>query len=419
MTNITRKFGTAVATVALLANSFAGIAAAGTTIEITGNGAGADSAVQVQQVSNTSVTQNNTANVTNNVDSNASTGGNDANYNTGGDVHIDTGKASSDATVSNVLNSNSAEVDCCASGDTEVTISGNGAKSDNAVDLTQATNTIIDQDNQANVTNNVDSSAKTGKNDANGNTGGDVTIYTGDAYADSSVSTVANVNSARVKGGHGSNPSASFLITGNGYGSDNYILAALASNTIVDQDNNANITNNVDADAKTGKNDANYNTGGDVMIDTGNADADVIVDNSVNFNFADLDCGCLWDVTAKIAGNGADGYSHHRHGKSEPDNYIGLNLATAQAAAQDNQAYLTNNADADAKTGYNEAELNTGEPESDPSINTGDAYTDSNVSNSGNVNTVGDAWDWEVPEMPEVEFSFSFAAMMAFFGLSL
>ena len=42
------------------------------------------------------------------------------------------------------------------------------------------------------------------------------------------------------------------------------------------------------------------------------------------------------------------------------------------------------------------------------------------VSNSGNVNSVGDLLPWDWPDFPsEWEFSFSFAAMMAFFGMSL
>ena len=50
---------------------------------------------------------------------------------------------------------------------------------------------------------------------------------------------------------------------------------------------------------------------------------------------------------------------------------------------------------------------------------TGDAYVHSGVSNSGNINTVGGMPTWEMPEMPQVDFSFNFAAMMAFFGWTL
>lgn len=420
MTDYKKRLGTAIATVAILANGFAPVAFAGTTIEISGNGAGSDNWANVSQNTTTVVNQTNNANVNNNVTSNASTGGNNANFNTGGNTTISTGNATTNTTVTNVLNSNQAEVNCCQSGNTTVNISGNGAYSDNGVQLNQGTVTAVNQSNNANVNNNVDANAKTGGNDAYKNTGGDVSIVTGNAKSNVSVSTVANVNSARVSSNHGgSNPSASFIISGNGAGSDNYITADLAKTTTVGQSNNANVSNDVDADAKTGGNDANFNTGGDVMIDTGNATVNADVDNSVNFNFADVDCGCVWDVTAKISGNGADASSHHYKHHNHADNIITLNLDSVQAVGQGNNAGLNNDlGDLDAKTGYNGADSNTGTPETDPSIVTGDATVNSGVSNSGNVNVVGDMPTWEWPTMPEVDFSFNFAAMMAFFGMS-
>jgi len=421
MNNTKRKIAGAIATGALLLNAFTPLAFATTTIEISGNGAGSDNWVTLNQTSNTSVNQNNVANVTNNVDANAKTGGNDANFNTGGDVTIDTGKAESNVDISNTLNSNSAEVECCGPGSTNVTISGNGAKSNNGVQLDQTSNTTVNQNNVANVNNNVDADAKTGGNDAYSNTGGDVTIRTGNAKADVDVSTTANVNSAKVGSSlGGSNPSASFVISGNGARSDNYITAYLAKNTSVNQNNVANVNNNVDADAKTGGNDANFNTGGDVTIDTGDATVTVDVDNSVNFNFADVDCGCTWDVLAKISGNGAEEDSHHhRRHRDRGDNIITLDLESNQYVGQGNVAYLDNNVDGDAKTGKNDVESNTGEVDGDPSVLTGDATSDTSVENSGNVNVDGDISPFDWPEMPDFEFSFNFMAMMAFFGMSL
>ena len=418
MTNFKKQIVSAVAAGAMLLN-VAMPALASTEIVISGNGAGSDNWSTVNQTSNTTVTQNNTANVTNDVDADAKTGGNDANYNTGGDVTIDTGDAKVEADVNNTLNSNSADVQCCAGGDTNVEISGNGAYSDNGVELKQNTTTKVTQGNNAYVTNDVDADAKTGWNDANGNTGGDVTVKTGKATVDVDVATIANVNSAKVGSSLGSsNPSASFVITGNGAGSENFIGAILGKATTVTQNNTANVTNDVDADAKTGGNDANYNTGGDVLIDTGNATVMADVDNAVNFNHADVDCGCTWDVLAKIAGNGAEGEYENNEGD---DNIILLTLNSTQAVGQGNNANLDNNLeDLNAKTGYNDAELNTGDPGSDPTIMTGNATVDAGVSNSGNVNSVGDLLPFDWPDFPgNFEFSFSFAAMMAFFGLSL
>ena len=104
------------------------------------------------------------------------------------------------------------------------------------------------------------------------------------------------------------------------------------------------LTNDVDADAKTGENEAEFNTGGDVMIDTGDAKVIAEVDNSVNFNYADVDCGCTWDVTAKIAGNGAEADTHHkRYHQDKGDNIIALNLNSGQAVGQGNDANLQTN----------------------------------------------------------------------------
>jgi hypothetical protein len=422
MTNISKKFVTGIATVALLANGLAPVAFAGTTIEITGNGAGSENWANVSQENTTSVQQSNTATVSNTVESTAQTGGNNANLNTGGEVTVSTGNASSQTNVSNTLNSNQAQVDCCAAGGTDVKISGNGADSKNTVKLEQESKTNVNQDNDAHITNDIESYASTGYNDAVKNVG-DVMIHTGAAKTDTSVSTVANVNSARVAGGTGSNPTASFWITGNGAGSDNFIDAELERSVKLSQDNDAHITNKVEAEAKTGANDANLNTGGDVMIDTGDAEVMAEVDNSVNFNYADVNCGCTWDVTAKIAGNGADADKDPKYygpQGNHGDNVITLELESKQLVGQDNDAHLNNKLDdLYAKTGYNDAISNTGTPESDPSVMTGDATVESGVSNSGNINVVGDMLDWEMPEMPQVDFSFNFAAMMAFFGMHI
>jgi hypothetical protein len=418
MNKLQRRIVSVGATAALLLNTLTPAFAA-TTIEISGNGSGSDNWTTVNQSTTTSVTQNNTANVTNTVDADAKTGGNDAGWNTGGDVVISTGNAEVKANIENVLNSNAAEVDCCATGATDVKISGNGAYSDNGVKLDQTTVTAVAQANNASVTNDVDADAKTGGNDADFNTGGDVTLVTGNAKVDADVSTTANVNVAHVGSSVGaSNPSASFVITGNGAGSDNYITAALAKVTSVSQTNSAKVNNDVDADAKTGGNDAGFNTGGDVVIGTGDAKVYADIENALNFNYADVDCGCTWDVLAKIAGNGAEPCDDRCGNEGIDGNIISLGLNSVQAVGQGNVAGLTNDlTDLDAFTGYNDVELNTSEVDGDPAIVTGDALVDTGIVNSGNVNSVGDLMDFDMPEMPNFEWSFNMAALWAFFGM--
>ena len=130
----------------------------------------------------------------------------------------------------------------------------------------------------------------------------------------------------------------------------------------------------------------------------------------VNFNWADVDCGCLLDLLAKIADNGTD-----------TDNDIKLTLDDELKVFQDNDCGADEDCDtdvyADAKTGKNDANDNTGDPDGDPSIDTGNAETEVDVSNSGNVNSYG-----SVPEVwPDFEFNFnlslSWEQLMALLGL--
>jgi hypothetical protein len=421
MTNFKKQIFSVVAAGSLLV-SVATPVLADTTIQISGNGAGSDNYTKVEQTNTNTVSQNNTANVTNNVTSNADTGNNKAGFNTGGDVNIGTGKATTVANVTNTLNSNAAQIaGCNCEGDTNVKISGNGAKSDNTVTLKDTNVNSIGQNNVANVTNNVDNNANSGGNTANSNTGGDVMINTQGATAVSNVTTVANANSAMIGGGAGAgHNSASFVISGNGAGSDNWIDAKLNNTNSVSQGNTANVTNNVDSDAKTGYNDAGFNTGGDVMIGTGAAWSEANVDNMVNFNSANLDCGCVTDVLAKIDGNGATPEGHgYWDFWNKNDNTILLDLVNANNVGQGNNSYLNNKVNADAKTGGNDADLNTGDTYgSDPSIGTGPATNVTDVNNSGNVNTVGGTpFVIPMPGDSSVSISFNFQALMAFFGM--
>lgn len=414
MTNFKKQVFSVLAAGSLLV-SVASPALADTNVTISGNGAGSTNFNTVSQTNTNTVTQNNDAHVTNNVTSNASTGGNDAGFNTGGNVSVETGNATTVANVTNALNSNAAQIaGCNCAGDTNVAVTGNGAQSKNTVTLGSTNVNTVSQDNNASVTNNVDNNAKTGYNDANGNTGGNVSVSTGNATASTTVKTVANANSASIGGGAGAgNSSASFVITGNGAGSNNWINAGLTNVNSIDQNNSAHILNDVDSDAKTGGNDAGFNTGGNVEITTGNAGAGATVDNMVNFNSANLDCGCVTDVLAKIAGNGAG------VGENGSQNTIALGLTNVNSIGQDNGNCLFNEVDANAKTGYNDANSNTGSVlGNDPSITTGNATDVTNVSNSGNVNTVGGTpFVLPLPGNTSMSFSFSLQALMAFFGM--
>jgi len=423
MTKLTQKVVAALSTGVMLL-SMASPVFASTTLEITGNGASSDNGVVLTQTSTTTVVQSNSANINNTVNTSANTGDNDANRNTGGNVTVDTGDAKTNVTVANSANNNTANVDCCnAAGDTSVLISGNGADSKNGVALGQKSSVGLFQDNNAYIDNDVNAKSNTGKNDANRNTGGDVEVTTGNATTMVDVSNTANANWAQVGGNsNAGNGLVSLKILGNGADSDNAIVLALDNSTVLSQDNNARIDNDVDAKSNTGENDANRNTGGDVVIDTGNAKTDVMVDNAVNFNYANVDCGCLLDVFGKIAGNGYNS-----------DNTIAAVLGTDLVVFQDNcgdnqpssllslsRRYgckLDNDVNAKAGTGKNDADQNTGSVEgSDPAVWTGNAESNTEVSNSGNSNVYGAS---QGIEWPDFDFNFngwSFGALWAFLG---
>lgn len=420
MTGLQKKILGAVASAAVLLNTAMPIFA--TTITITGNGAGTDNYVTVDQTTTTAVNQTNTANVTNDVSTSANSGDNKASFNNG-DTTIDTGAASTSTNVSTDMNSNTAQVDCCAtSGDTTVKVTGNSAYSDNLVTLDQNSTTAVNQTNKANVANKVDSDANSGDNKAESNTGGSTTIMTGKASTDTTISNSGNTNVAVVGSSlPAPTPSATFIISGNGAGADNWISAQLSKTTALNQTNAANVDNYVHAKAESGDNKASFNTGGDNTISTGKAESDVNVDNSVNFNYADINCGCTWNVDAKIAGNSADPFLEF--GGPKDANGITLDLGSTQAYNQGNLANLDNvvASGAKANSGDNQLFANTGETTGDPVIMTGAASTGVSVSNSGNVNQIGN-FDWS-SMMPgdwgNLNFSFNLGAFLAYFGLSL
>jgi hypothetical protein len=406
MTNLKKQiFATATSGIILL--NLVTPAFAETSITIKGNGDSSDNNANITRNQTTTVVQSNTATVSNNVSSNATSGGNDANRNTGGDVTIDTGSALSETSVKNELNLNRAHVDgCCDGGDVEVKIKGNGVDSRNTAELELSGRTDIYQDNEASVYNNVDSNAKTGYNDANRNTGGDVYIVTGDAKAVADVKTKANANIA-VVGGSGDGGSLEADIKGNGDNSSNTIDIDRDPSIALVQANHARVRNDVDADAISGKNDANRNTGGDFTIDTGMAWADVEVDTLANFNLASVDCECVFeDVEAKVKENGVDS-------RNTIEVELGGDLEVFQGGkGAGNGLELENDADSDAKSGKNDLNRNTGEGDGDPLIYTGNSRSNTRVENAGNVNVYGPSLEVELPGGVELDLHFDLNGLL-------
>ncbi len=415
MTNFKKQLIGALSTGLLVANlltpALALGADGGTTLVITGNGEDSKNKLDITSNNTTTVTQNNTANVTNNVDAKADSGGNTAKGVTGGNVSIDTGNAMSDVKVDNVLNKNVADVKCCQGGDTQVLISGNGEKSKNKVDLDQTSTNSVFQNNDAYVTNNVDSKANSGKNKVDSTTGGNVEITTGDATAKAKVSTTANANWAEIGGDGSKGGSITLIESGNGELSKNKIDLDLTKANTITQDNYAKVDNDVDASAKTGDNKAKSITGGDVTIDTGNADASADVSNLLNLNAAFTNCDCVGDIFAKESGNG-----------EKSKNKIDADLTSTTEIFQGgkdngNNADLYNDVDASAKSGKNKVESTVGVPHTDDpvTVTTGDSNSMTTVSNKANENIYGSA----VLPIVWPDLGSSFSLEMDFFHLWL
>lgn len=179
--NLKHKIGASIATAAFLGAMLTGSAFAA-DLEISGNGVNSTNKIIVNNSNSTNVGQTNEMVVETEIVSLALTGGNKANSNTGGDVSIDTGNASSTVNVSVLGGSNTATVEPCPCDSTKnALISGNGDGSYNKIKQNNSNSTSVGQSTGFRVGTGILSRAKTGKNRANRNTGGTTGITTGNS----------------------------------------------------------------------------------------------------------------------------------------------------------------------------------------------------------------------------------------------
>jgi len=170
MTNSKLVTLSTICSAAVIAVFLAPAAFADTSASIQGNGAFSDNSIHVSSENTTRISQDNNANITNSVSANANTGDNSSGFNTGGDTWIDTGDAQSNVRINNDVNHNVLSLDgCgCSSNDTHVSVNGNGAYSDNRVNVDQNKTTDIDQNNDAHINNDVNANSNTGGNNSSG-----------------------------------------------------------------------------------------------------------------------------------------------------------------------------------------------------------------------------------------------------------
>lgn len=153
------------------------------TIMIIDNGADSQNTVNFNQNSNTQINIVQNAQIQNNVSGNVNTGENQANDNSEGDISITTGSISVNSNIENKnINVTSVSVPF-TDNSLNINISGNGFSSNNLVNASLNNEQNISINNKADILNNSIWDLITGKNQANGNTGGNIFIGTGDINA--------------------------------------------------------------------------------------------------------------------------------------------------------------------------------------------------------------------------------------------
>lgn len=382
----------------------ASAALAWTGVEISGNGSDTQNTVCATIEKFRTVVQENAAVVTNVINTNASTGNNSANDNTNGEVTILTGEATANTNVTNTLNANVVDLeDCaCCPEDVEVKISGNGSESNNEANYSLFEDVSVFQDNEADVVNAVETNLLTGENQANRNSGGEVTVMTGPATANTNLTTRANANLADLADGEDGADGSSWTgitIANNGSYTDNTVEVDKERFVSLVQENFALVQNLAETNALTGRNRANDNTNANVFIGTGAATANTNVTNEANLNLAAVGC-CAEDEAVEVSGNG-----------TESNNYVAKRISDSAFVFQNEGNYFDffSQINANPTTGNNEAGRNTAEDEVDPSIMTGPVVVNTNVGNTGGLNETGSS-HW----FSEVDFTFDFSHIFQF-----
>lgn len=263
-------------------------------IAITENGSGSSNEAVVNNSTETTVVQTNNAEVSNDINIDANTGGNSASDN-GGEVEINTGDVNVNTAVSNSVNYSITTITtCCPDEGVNVSISGNGANSTNTTNLSQASLNAVIISQNAQIYNETIGYASTGENEAKGNMG-DVTINTGNIkVTDIITNGPINIASVRVAGGTASD--VSVKIKDNGSDSQNTVGAEIVNEEEVLIDHNAEFINVSDWYLETGDNEAKDNLG-DVEIKTGDIEFETFIKNFANIGGVDISTCC--EVEAK------------------------------------------------------------------------------------------------------------------------
>lgn len=244
----------------------------------------------------------------------------------------------------------------------ELEIVDNGGGSTSEVQVVEEAEVVVTQENEVVIENNIQTEADTGGNLASDNTGGDVSVETGDAGIVLNVENTANVNEATYEC---CDDPGGVVISGNGADSTNTANAATSNVVVASSVQTANITNNTGNYSNTGNNQASRNDG-DVTIDTGNAYVSgKVVNGPVNVYSATISVP-TGSPDVLISGNGASSR-----------NIVNIDTSFYYPIFNTSNAFIENNLVCNANTGDNTADRNLG----DVAVITGDAYVDCVVEN--------------------------------------
>jgi hypothetical protein len=249
-----------------------------------------------------------------------------------------------------------------------VEVSGNGNNSQNVTNVTVQEETVINQTNQSNITNDVSVNTNTGSNNASANTGQETQIATGDSNTNLDIQNQANLSAVNLSGCDQCQNNVNIQIGGNGESSQNSINANITNQTEINVLNDAEITNKVNINGNTGLNEASKNNG-DVAIKTGDISVRGSLENRANYSEIIVDPWSGQKVIVINSSNGANSV-----------NDLNISILQSLNITKIDREVIENLIDIILNTGGNIASDNNGSV----SIETGDIDVDFSVVNDVN-----------------------------------
>ncbi len=341
-----------------------------------------------------------------------------------GDTTISTGNAVNGASVATNSNNNintSAAAPSTGSNNTSgasVINNGNGAGSSNNSTANTNSANVTEQNNSAVIKSNLDQSSVTGTNQSSFNNGS-TTLTTGDSNTSGTIMNSVNTNIDGVmvsefniaddhKGDIVLTPDA-FLAncisgcagqnlavnSGNGANSQNSTASNTTTDTAVFQNNDAAVGNSMTLSANSGDNTSSFNTGGNTIINTGDANVSA---NSLNFVNNNISGNVVFGVVNiygtlegdiilpdyTITGFNQGVFAQNTGNGALSQNSTAVTNTNNDAAFQNNDATIVNKLILNGDTGNNSSEFNTN---GNTTVKTGQTNAQANVLNVANTNT--------------------------------